>query len=233
MTIKYHPEMIQGSEEWFAIRCGLLTASQMKRVITPAKLEYSKSEEKKSILYDLLAQRVTGKLLPEFVSDDMLRGHEEEIYAREEYNKNYEPVTQCGFVTNDEWGFTLGYSPDGLVGEDGQIEGKSRAYKYQVRTILEGGMPDEFMLQVQTGLLITKRKWCDFISYSGGLHMLTTRVYPSPTVQAAILLAAQMFHGELLELEKKYEQRLRDPQMRLIPTIRRAPVSDEIAASTE
>ena len=35
MTITYHPELIQGSDEWHAARCGLLTASEMKLIVTP------------------------------------------------------------------------------------------------------------------------------------------------------------------------------------------------------
>jgi hypothetical protein len=52
----------------------------------------------------------------------MLRGQEDEIMAREAYNKHHAPVTDMGFITNDKWGFALGYSPDGLVGEHGLIE---------------------------------------------------------------------------------------------------------------
>mgnify|MGYP002129560140 CR=1 FL=1 len=48
--------------------------------------------------------------------DAMLRGQEDEIYARQAYADHYAPVTETGFVTNDKWGFTIGYSPDGLVG---------------------------------------------------------------------------------------------------------------------
>ena len=35
MTIKYHADITQGSDEWFALRCGLLTASEMKLILTP------------------------------------------------------------------------------------------------------------------------------------------------------------------------------------------------------
>lgn len=31
----YHTNLVQGSDEWLAQRCGLLTASEMKLVITP------------------------------------------------------------------------------------------------------------------------------------------------------------------------------------------------------
>src|SRR3546814_1507000 len=62
---------------------------------------------------------------------------DDEIIARDEYTKHHAPVEQTGFITNDKWGFTIGYSPDGLVGDDGLIECKSRRQKYQVQTIIE------------------------------------------------------------------------------------------------
>ena len=33
--IRYFPDLIQGSDEWMAARCGLLTASEMKHILTP------------------------------------------------------------------------------------------------------------------------------------------------------------------------------------------------------
>src|SRR3990167_3020074 len=105
MAIKYH-DFEQGSEEWAAIRCGCLTASEMKNIITPAKLEPVKNP---AHLYELLSQRITGYVEPMYISDDMLRGVEDEITARDLYSKNYSEVIECGFITNDKWGFTIGY----------------------------------------------------------------------------------------------------------------------------
>ena len=42
-----------------------------------------------------------------------LRGWRDEIEARALYARHYAPVTEMGFINNDEWGFTIGYSPDG------------------------------------------------------------------------------------------------------------------------
>ena len=117
-------------------------------------------------------------------------------------------MTETGFVTNDQWGFTLGYSPDGLVGDDGLIEVKSRYQRFQVETIINGAMPDDYMMQVQTGLLVTGRKWCDFISYSGGLPMVTIRIEPDAEVQGAILQAAAAFESRIAERLEAYTDAL-------------------------
>lgn len=221
MAIRYHTELVQGSDEWKDARCGLLTASEMERIITPAKLQYAQNDKSRGHLYELLAQRITQHVEPSYISDDMLRGCDDEIDARAVYAKHYAPVDLMGFITNDRWGFTLGYSPDGLVGRDGQIEAKGRRQKYQIETIIANEIPAEFMIQVQTGLLVSERLWCDFLSFCGGLHMLAVRVYPDPKVQAAIVEAAAAFHDRLDMLMHDYQERLADKAIRLVPTIRR------------
>ena len=137
MTITCHRDLIQGSDEWKAARCGLLTASEMKLIVTPppepdARIKkdgqpykqrewnpVADNDKCRAHLYELLAQRITGYVEPQYISDDMLRGQEEEVYARALYAEHYAPVEEVGFITNDELGFTLGFSPDGLVGDDG------------------------------------------------------------------------------------------------------------------
>lgn len=39
MTITYHRDIIQGSDEWHQVRLGILTASEMKHVITAKTLK--------------------------------------------------------------------------------------------------------------------------------------------------------------------------------------------------
>jgi len=221
MSITYHTNLIQGSDEWRAARCGLLTASEMRLIITPAKLQYATNEHAKSHLYELLAQRVTQFVEPSYISDDMLRGKEDEIDAIRHYQENYGYVQTVGFITNDKWGFTLGYSPDAMVGEDGLIEVKGRRQKYQAETIIQGKMPTEYMIQVQTGMLVAERKWCDFISYSNGMHMIVIRVHADDVIQDAILQAATIFHGLLDTMLDTYKAKISDKTARLVMTERR------------
>ena len=110
MSIIYHNDLIQGSEEWHAARCGLLTASEIDRILTP-KLKVADNAKSRAHLWELAAQRISKYVEPQYISDAMLRGHEDEILARALYSKEYAPVAQVGFVTNDKWGFTLGCSP--------------------------------------------------------------------------------------------------------------------------
>ncbi len=203
--IRIYQDLDQGSDEWLAARCGLLTASEMKLVVTPT-LKVADNEKTRAHVYELAFQRLTNFVEPQYISDAMLRGQEDEIYARAAYEEHYAQVQQVGFITNSEWGFTIGYSPDGLVGDDGLIECKSRAGKYQVQTIAEDAVPDEYMIQLQTGLLVSGRKWVDFISYCGGLPVFVKRVEPDLLVQGAILAAATAFELKLSEKLKSYER---------------------------
>ncbi len=223
MTITYHKAMVQGSDEWFAARCGLLTASEMHLIVTPT-LKPASNDKERAHLYEMLAQRITKYVEPSYVSDAMLRGHQDEIDASELYAKTYAPVERVGFITNDKWGFTIGYSPDGLVGTDGLIECKSRNQKYQLKTLVDYVSADaidpDFMIQVQTGLMVSEREWCDLISYCGGLPMATVRVLPDEKIQSAILNAATAFESRIAAAKERFDA-LVASKARLIPTERK------------
>lgn len=218
MTITIHKYVEQGSDEWLALRCGVLTASEMRLIITPT-LKTAANDKSRAHVLEITAQRLTGVVEPHYVSDDMLRGIEGELYAREHYETAYQPMNEVGFITNDKWGFTIGYSPDGLIGEDGLWECKSPRAKKQVETIMTGEVPADNMIQLQTGLLVSEREWIDFTSYHGGLPMVTLRVYPDEKIQSAIVSAAEQFEESVAANLEAWEQRMKS-DMRLVPTER-------------
>lgn len=180
----------------------------MSLILTPT-LRVAQNDKQRAHLYELLAQRITNYVEPRYVSDDMLRGHIDESEALALYEQHYAPVETAGFITNDEWGFTLGYSPDGLVEADGLVEVKSRRQKFQVETfcvhVTEQTIPADYVLQIQTGLLVTGRKWCDLLSYSAGLPMAWIRAYPDDDIQDAIIKAATSFETALSVAREKYD----------------------------
>ncbi len=222
--IQYHANVVQGSEEWAAMRCGLLTASEMHLIVTPKTLKPASNDKERAHLYELLAQRTTGYVEPSYISDSMLRGMDDEIAAVALYAKTYAPVQTVGFVTNDKWGFTIGYSPDALVGTDGLLECKSRSQRFQIQTLVDyvpdGKIDPDFMIQVQTGLLVSERAWCDLVSYCGGLPMATVRVEPDAHIQDCILTAANGFEARLESARLRLGAVMKS-DARLIPTERR------------
>lgn len=230
MTQYFH-DIVQGSDEWHELRLGMITASEMNKILTPT-LKTANNKETRTHLYELAAQRITQHVDPHYVSYDMERGKLEETDARIEYEKHYDPVKLCGFVVNKTLGFPVGFSPDGLVGDDGFIEIKSRVAKYQVQTIVEylandtpdTPIPIEFMLQCQTGLFVTGRKWCDFVSFSNGFNMLKIRTFPDPTYQAAISLAAEYADNKIRGIVRQCKGVTSD-----IHPVARADYSEEIS----
>lgn len=216
MAITYHPELIQGSDEWIEARRGIITASTLDLILTPT-LKVASNDKERQHLYELLAQRVTGYVEPQYISDDMLRGLEDEVYAKELYSEKYHQIEDVGMVTNDDLGFVISCSPDGLVGSTGMVEVKSRRQKYQAQTILNGEVPKEYMLQIQGQMLVTGRAWCDFISYCGGMPMFVKRVFPDRDYFDAIISAATAFNERLLAAEQQYHKAI----VGLHPTERR------------
>lgn len=225
MGVVYHTDLAQGSNEWLGLRRGLLTASEMCLLVTPATMKAASNDKQRAHLYTLASQRIAGYVEQGFTGYDMLRGHEDEIDARIAYAEHYAPVEDCGFITNDRWGFTIGYSPDGLVGCDGLIEVKSRKHKFQVETILtsvaKDTAPAEFLIQCQTGLLVSERKWIDFISYSAGLPMATVRVHPDEKIHDAIVSIATDAEIQINQMHGEYQRVCKSDGVRLIPTERR------------
>jgi hypothetical protein len=103
-------------------------------------IEPARTPDANSLTMLLAAERITGWTEETFVSADMWRGIEDELRARAEYARRYTAVQECGFITErfepgaeGRVGFTIGYSPDGLVGDDGLIEIKSRRPKAQLQ----------------------------------------------------------------------------------------------------
>lgn len=171
-------------------------------------LEVAKGDTARSLTMFLAAERRTNYTEPTFISDDMMRGNEDEPRARDLYSEIYAPVTELGFMIREDNGVRIGYSPDGLVGDDGLIEIKSRRQKKQFKTVVENVPPAENMAQMQCGLLVSGRQWCDYVSYSGGMEMWKTRVYPDQQWFDAILAAVNTFEENVAKYLATYEKHI-------------------------
>ncbi|WP_372730054.1 lambda exonuclease family protein [Nocardioides sp.] len=205
MTLIELPDLIQGSDEWLDQRRGMVTASVVGQLITASTIKVARNDYSRALTATLVAERITGWTDPQYVSDDMLRGHEDEPRARDLYSEHFAPVAESGFMVRAEENWRLGYSPDGLVGDDGLIEVKSRRPKKHLTTILSGEVPAENMAQLQAGLLVSGRDWCDYISFCGGMPLWVKRVEPDPRWQDAIVAAVIAFEESAAEMVTAYE----------------------------
>ena len=201
---QYHFDIEQGSDEWHALRRGVITASAISKLLT-ATFKPAANDTSRALLYQLLAERILGESDSGFYNDDMARGNVLEPYARDLYAEHFAPVTECGFITLTTTAGVLGYSPDGLVCDDGLIEIKCPRPKTHLKSLLTGEVPAEYVPQVQTGLAVTGRCWCDYISYAPGLPLFVKRCQPAPAVIAAIHAAHEAAEDQLAALMEDYQ----------------------------
>lgn len=250
MSLTEYPDLEQRSEEWYAARCGIVTASAVGLLISaeqpppdefpcpdcesaasvpcvslvngkPIKtfhdgrklaaaheqhrLVTATTDTAKSLILTLASERITSRVEETPTSFAMQRGVDEEPFARDEYAKHYGDVVELGFMVRDDWGFSIGYSPDGLVGDDGLIEIKSRAPKTQVRTVIEDEIPAANYAQLQCGLLVSGRKWLDYVSFSNGMHLWARRVEPDQQWFDAITDAAMAAEEAIRDIVTRYD----------------------------
>ena len=204
MTLTIHDDLIQGSDEWHDARRGMVTASVVGQLITPT-LKVADNDTSRGLTRLLVAERITGHTDPTYQSDDMFRGVMEEPRARDHYSEHYAEAVECGFMVRSEPGWTLGYSPDGLVGDDGLLEVKAPRQKEHLRTIISDQITEMYTAQIQAGLLVSGRNWCDYASWCGGLPMYVKRIYPDPAWFDAIERAVRAFEDTAAFYMTAYE----------------------------
>lgn len=203
---KYHHRIEQGTDEWLSARLGIVTASDVGNIMTSTR-KPAKNETMRSYACQIAAEREMGYIEDHYESFDMMRGHFQEGIARDIYSETFAPVSQCGIITLDIGdGIIAGASPDGLVGEDGMIEIKSRLSKFQIKTIIANEVPNEYLNQIQTQLLVSGRKWCDFVQYSNGMPLFVKRVYPDEEHQEKIIDALVEFELVVCDMISGYQQ---------------------------
>jgi putative phage-type endonuclease len=207
VSLKVYENIEQRSPEWYEARRGMVTASVVGQLITPKTVRPASNDYSRALTAQLVAERITGWVEPSFQSHDMLRGVLDEPVARKVYAETYAPVAECGFMVRSEDGWTLGWSPDGLVGEDGAVEIKCPRAKEHVRTVLADEVPIQYMPQCQAALLVSGREWLDFVSFCGGMQLWTKRVLPDERWAAAIIQAITEFETTAAEMVAEYAKR--------------------------
>jgi putative phage-type endonuclease len=159
--------MDQGTEEWFTIRIGKVTASRVADVIAKTKTGYSASRD--NYMAQLVCERLTGQKGESFTNAAMQHGTDTEPLARAAYEAFKDVlVDEVGFVPHPTIKMA-GASPDGLVGDDGLIEIKCPNTATHIDTLLSETVPSKYFTQMQFQLSCTGRKYCDFVSFDNRL----------------------------------------------------------------
>ena len=165
----------QGTKEWFKARAGIPTASDFSKIITSTG---KRSSQITTYAYQL-ASEVISELDDNYKSIDMERGNELEYDAVQEYREyTFNHVEHKGFLKTDNG--NAGYSPDGLIGNDGILEIKCPMQKTHTKYLAKNELPPDYVAQVQGGLFVSERKWCDFVSYNpkhnGDMRLFIKRI---------------------------------------------------------
>lgn len=198
-------------------------ARAIKAALLPPIYSVASNDTSQALTSTLVAERITGVVEETPIGSDMWRGIEHEPYARDIYSGHYQQAVECGFMRLDGDGWTLGYSPDGLVADDGLVEIKCPRAKGHLNTILADEVPQRYMAQLQAGLLVSGRKWIDFVSFNAGMPLFVKRVLPDSAWFEAITAAAIQFEKTAAEMGAAYTQATTD-----MPATERLPQYGEI-----
>lgn len=207
-----HYEFPQGSTEWLDARLGVVSASNMTRVVNEsgkqrkAKSGGGLSQGAETYLHELLAEWLIGMPVKAEANQFMERGTEMEEEAACWYAFEYgADVRTCGFFTTDCG--RVGASPDRLCGTDGLLEIKVPGIVNHVANMLK--MTNEYDVQIQTQLFCTGRKWCDLLSYNPTLKSMVRRIEYDAEFTGN--LHESLFgDGGFLEFLEEAKQRLAD-----------------------
>ncbi|KFG68671.1 lambda exonuclease family protein [Microvirga sp. BSC39] len=206
-------EIVQGSDEWLAVRVGKVTASRVADVVAKTKTGYGASRA--NYMAELIAERLTGEPAERFTNSAMKWGTEQEPDARVAYEFRVDAeVVQVGFVPHPTIAMT-GASPDGLVGEEGLVEIKCPNTATHIDTLLSQTVPGKYVTQMMWQMACTGRQWCDFVSYDPRMpeHMrlFVKRVHRDDALIASLEADVAGFLAELaqkvVELTTLYDQR--------------------------
>ncbi len=194
-------DVVQGSIEWYAIRCGIPSASSFDKIVT-TKGERSKQREK--YLYELAGERITGEPKSGYTNAHMDRGHEREPESR----AMYEFINDCeveivGFCFLDEKK-EIGCSPDGLVGEVGGFETKDALPHIQIERLEKGWSDADYFQQVQGSLYVTGREWWDLVSFSRGIKPIIKRFTRDEEFIKKLAIELKLFVNDINKLVERY-----------------------------
>ena len=170
--------MDQGSESWFQVRIGKVTASRVADVIAKTKTGYSATRD--NYMAQLICERLTGLKGESFTNAAMQHGTDTEPLARAAYEALKDVlVDEVGFVPHPSIEMA-GASPDGLVGDDGLLEIKCPNTATHIETLISKVVPGKYNTQMQFQMACTGRQWCDFVSFDNRLpemfQLFVTRV---------------------------------------------------------
>ena len=190
--------MIQGSDEWKIAKLGIPSASCVVDICRGVKGSYLAS--RKNYLAEKVCEILTGTWQEKFKSTPMERGTEVEPFARSAYEAIKgvmveEHPGKVGELAN------FWCSPDGLIEPDGGMEIKVPNTATHIETLMGAPIDRRYIYQMQSGMLVFKRQWWDFVSFDDRLpdflQIHIQRVMRDKTIIEEITQEVNLFNAEL------------------------------------
>lgn len=189
-------EYDQGSEEWQIARLGVITASNAEHIYKKLRGGKNYAAGRQTYMLQLVAEILTGQA--KSISGQPLSwGTDNEHAARLEHGDSKE----IAFIyTND---MRCGYSPDSLT-ETGNVEIKCPyTTETHLKTVFDGFIKPEYKAQMQFGMWVNGRDYCDFVSYDPRIirttNICTIRVEKDNEIQDLLSEEVPKFIEEMDE----------------------------------
>ncbi len=185
----------QGHIDWFKLRVGKVTASELGNLLTPT-FELRKGETPKTYVYSKVAEAYQGRPLISTGSWQTEQGNirEDEAIPWLALEKDWK-ILPGGFIETDDG--RSGCSPDGLVqGQDFGVEVKCPEAVNHVRYLTEGVLPKEYVTQVYGSMFVTGFKRWMFVSYRRGFPALVLEIHQNEKAMSMIRAAINQFHAD-------------------------------------
>ncbi len=192
--MKIH-EIEQGHINWFKLRMGIPTASELGNLLTP-EFQLRKGDMPKSYVYSKVAEAWSGRPLISTGNWNTEQGQLLEDEAIPWYALEYDKkIMQVGFITTDDGRF--GCSADGLIeGDKCGLEIKSPAAHTHVKYLVNGVLPKEYVAQVYGSMFVTGFKRWMFVSYRRGFPALVLEIQQNEKAMSMIRAAINQFHAD-------------------------------------
>ena len=186
----------QGSADWHSARLGVPTASMFATVMAKGK-SGGESLTRKTYLYKLAGEIITGEPAENFSNGHMERGHAMEPDARNLYAFAHDvDPSQVGFVRNGQ----KGCSPDSLIGDVGLLEIKTKLPHLHIDCLLREEFPAEHKAQCQGALWVCEREWIDLAIYWPNLPLIVKRAFRDEAYISDLAKAVDAFNAELADI---------------------------------
>jgi YqaJ-like recombinase protein len=188
-------EVEQQSPEWFLCRAGIPTCSCFDKINAKGR-GGDESKTRRDYLYQLADERIYGDPVETYTNANMERGRLWEAEARDIYALEKEIIPQqVGFIINHT--LRAGCSPDSLLGSKGTLEIKTMFPRLWMPHVIHGTYPPEFNPQIQGGLLVTDRAYCDLMIYWPRRRPYIIRIKRDEEYIAQLTKALEAFNAEL------------------------------------